>query len=196
MSLSEIKQKRTDVFNEKQSIKESTDPVDIVRYKELHQQHKDLSEAEGLLIARESAKAEYPYGEIIQPNWPDGSKANNIDLIVRYVDDTGTTKYVVIEAKGGNSGLGKRLTIDKTEYAQQGTQEYHTSLVTDMIAKERRLGNANLNSDMRIALDWLKANDVEYRSYSNAKYDVHGNLASIDNGSFGSLISPLATTDD
>ncbi|MCW8107038.1 hypothetical protein OPS25_00790 [Alteromonas ponticola] len=116
------------------------------------------------------------------------------DLIVRYVDETGATKYVVIEAKGGNSGLGKRLTVDKTQYAQQGTQEYHTSLVTDMIAKEGRLGNANLNSDMRRALDWLKANDVEYRSYSNAKYDVHENLASIDNGSFGLLISPFSTT--
>ncbi|MCW8107044.1 hypothetical protein OPS25_00820 [Alteromonas ponticola] len=106
------------------------------------------------------------------------------------MDETGTTKYVVIEAKGGNSGLGKRLTIGKTQYVQQGTQEYHTSLVTDMIAKEGRLGSANLSQDMRDALDWIKRNNVEFRSFSDARYDAHENLATINDSYFGIKTPP------
>ena len=71
----------------------------MARYKALHQQHKDLSGAEGLLIAREMVKAKYPNGRIIEPDWGDGSKANNIDMIVEYHEGV-ETKYVVIEAKG------------------------------------------------------------------------------------------------
>ncbi|MCW8107042.1 hypothetical protein OPS25_00810 [Alteromonas ponticola] len=190
MSLQEIYQKRLEIYNEKQRLKVSTNSADQEKYRELHQQHKDLSEAEGLLIARETAKAEYPNGEIIQPDWGDRSKANNIDLIVRYVDETGTTKYVVIEAKGGNSGLGKRLTIGKTQYVQQGTQEYHTSLVTDMIAKEERLGLESLTPDMRNALHWLKNNNVQFRSISDARYDAHENLATVNDSYFGIKTPP------
>ncbi|MCW8107040.1 hypothetical protein OPS25_00800 [Alteromonas ponticola] len=85
------------------------------------------------------------------------------------------------------------MTVDKTQYVQQGTQEYHTSLVTDMNSKALRVGEAKIDADMAKALDWLRNYDIEYRSYSSPRYDQAGNLASLENSYFGTLIPPPIT---
>lgn len=69
----------------------------------------------------------YPRDGIFAPGQP-----GDFDLIYE-VTDGNTTRFVVVESKGGSSALGSRRVGDGSVRAQQGTREYYDEILNRMI---------------------------------------------------------------
>ncbi|MET0342868.1 MAG: polymorphic toxin-type HINT domain-containing protein [Polyangiales bacterium] len=112
----------------------SADEVNAARYEVI-----DASRRAGEAAAEAAAvriAAQMPGGRLERiyppPNDPNpGSQSGDFDRVfaVRF-DDGRPTQYLVIEAKGGSSGLGTRM-VDG-DRAQQGTLLYYMSIVNNM----------------------------------------------------------------
>ncbi|WP_435276635.1 hypothetical protein ACMAZF_06660 [Psychrobium sp. nBUS_13] len=136
-----------------------------------------MSEAEGLLLTEIGVKKRYGDGaENISPQWPDGSKNNNIDSMT--VRDGNVLEWN--ESKGGNAGQNKRL--HNNEYVEQGTPRYRESLLESMENKRRNLINNEMFVDPNIdkAIGMLRSGDVKFNVYSKGVYDAVGNLVSLE----------------
>lgn len=155
-------------------------------YKDLTNKQRALSEEIGIMNAKATIKAKFgDDAEIIEPKWDENAVqagSLNIDLLVKYTEN-GSVKYAVVDGKGGSSGMGKRI-VDKEaevkEYAQQGTQEYHTSLLRDMSEKAVKMRDEGINipTSMQETLRILKNNTVNYFTIHEGLMDVHGNKSS------------------
>ena len=116
----------------------------------------------------------------LNSEWPDGSKALNIDAFGK-IEIGGQTSYGIIESKGGSAGMGKRLASDD-KYAEQGSQPYHDTLVLDMREKYNRMfyvpnqSNDYYNklADMEIVIKVLETQKVEFHLFSQPLTDIHG----------------------
>ncbi|WP_435276475.1 hypothetical protein ACMAZF_05665 [Psychrobium sp. nBUS_13] len=165
--------KRSEIIARKQKISDKSS----AQWKELDRKHRDLSEAEGLLLTEIGVKKRYGDGaENVSPQWPDGSKNNNIDSMT--VRDGNVLEWN--ESKGGNAGQNKRL--HKNEYVEQGTPKYRASLLESMKAKLKALDDKDVAVDpnIRKAIKMLKEGNVKFNVYSKGVYDSVGNLISLN----------------
>ncbi|MCW8091650.1 hypothetical protein [Alteromonas sp. ASW11-130] len=188
----EINTLRDETRLQKAALKDSTDPNDIEEYKRLDKLHRDLSHAEGNLLS-DAYAAIYPNARVITPSWGDGSVNMNLDKVIQYEVD-GEIRWVAIEAKGGGSGLGKRLTADKQHYAQQGSQEYWNSLYKDMVDKRNRMEQNGIAvpPEMDSIIDAMKDNNFEYIAVSKAIYDQGGRFAGFTKSVFPPKTPPAS----
>ncbi|MCW8107036.1 hypothetical protein OPS25_00780 [Alteromonas ponticola] len=189
-SLDEINALRDEIRLQKAAITDSTAPADIEEYKRLDKLHRELSEAEGLLLAEALADT-YPNAQVITPTWGDGSSNINLDRVVQYqVNDE--IRWLAIEAKGGGSGLGKRLTVDKQHYAQQGSQQNWDSLYKDMVSKRDSMEQRGIQvpAQMDSLISAMKQNSFEYVVVSKAIYDQAGRFAGFTKSVFPSKTPP------
>lgn len=158
-------------------------------YKALVNETREVSELGGTIAGKAAAER---LGDVGSPNesllaqWPDGSKNVNFDDVRRMTID-GQEVLVIIENKGGEAVLGKRLT-GEGEYAQQGTPEYHYSLMESMENKIRHLRNdarnvpgSEFNNQLnRVENMYDALKDQTVRFYHvQQKFDIHGNPAGI-----------------
>ncbi|KZN59331.1 hypothetical protein N473_03990 [Pseudoalteromonas luteoviolacea CPMOR-1] len=163
-------------------------------YKSLLNEGRKYSERGGTIAGK--AAMEYIGNEknanvrSILAEYPDGTLNSNFDDIIE-IEISGVKTYAVIENKGGSAILGTRIATDdtgKTIRAQQGTKEYHYSLLESMEAKL-----ANMKNDPRRGHDpefnrgyqavqemynTIKNSPVEFYHVSQT-YDAYGNPAEI-----------------
>ena len=154
----------------------------------LNARERDLSEAGALLKAEayaESLGKQYNAKtvEVLPNEWPDDSKNINYDKVVKITKHDGSVTIVIIESKGGSSQLGSRLTTKKDERAQQGTAEYHESIMVDMQKKldrmtEGRPANAGADYDVKInnmktAIELMQSHKPQYHVVRTT-YDANG----------------------
>ena len=162
---------------------------DMPEYKALVNETREVSELGGTIAGKAAAER---LGDAGSPNvsllaqWPDGSKNVNFDDVRRMTID-GQEVLVIIENKGGEAVLGKRLT-GEGEYAQQGTPEYHYSLMKSMDAKIERLNEDSRNipgsqfeaqlNEIKNMFNLLQNQPVRFY-HVQQKFDIHGNPAGV-----------------
>jgi len=159
-------------------------------YKALVNETREVSDLGGTIAGKAAAER---LGDVGSPNesllaqWPDGSKNVNFDDVRRMTID-GQEVLVIIENKGGEAVLGKRIDASTNKYAQQGTPEYHYSLMESMGAKIKHLEKdprnipgsqfeAQLN-DMTEMFSALQDQPVRFY-HVQQKFDIHGNPAGV-----------------
>ncbi|AOT11087.1 hypothetical protein S4054249_24960 [Pseudoalteromonas luteoviolacea] len=126
----------------------------------------------------------------ILAEYPDGTLNSNFDDIIE-IEISGVKTYAVIENKGGSAILGTRNAKDAQGNpinAQQGTKEYHYSLLKSMEAKlarlkddPRRASDPAFNNGYEKVLEMyktIKHKPVEFYHVSQT-YDAYGNPAEI-----------------
>lgn len=159
-------------------------------YKALVNETREVSELGGTIAGKAAAER---LGDVGSPNesllaqWPDGSKNVNFDD-VRRMTIVGQEVLVIIENKGGEAVLGKRIDASTGKYAQQGTPEYHYSLMKSMESKialleldERNVPGSSFNSklrEMKGMYDILSDEPVRFY-HVQQKFDIHGNPAGL-----------------
>tara|TARA_Y100000034_G_scaffold74118_1_gene89165 strand:- start:2088 stop:2627 length:540 start_codon:yes stop_codon:yes gene_type:complete len=159
-------------------------------YKALVNETREVSELGGTIAGKAAAER---LGDAGSPNesllaqWPDGSKNVNFDDVRRMTID-GQEVLVIIENKGGEAVLGKRIDASTGKYAQQGTPEYHYSLMKSMESKidnlkrdERNIPGSDFNSklqEMQVMYNTIKDQPIRFY-HVQQKFDIHGNPAGI-----------------
>ncbi|PTA67263.1 hypothetical protein C8263_13190 [Deinococcus arcticus] len=106
--------------------------ADLARMKALDQQIRDESRQLGELAGTSYIKSQYPESDPIYPPPGAPSRSGDFDQVWRVKDANGQLKYIVIEAKGGSSPLGRRR-IESGEFAEQGSKDYFTDILKNMI---------------------------------------------------------------
>ncbi|WP_081228035.1 DUF637 domain-containing protein [Pseudoalteromonas luteoviolacea] len=163
---------------------------DLPEYKSLISEGGKYSERGGTIAGKAAVEniAFQKGGTVksILKEYPDGTLNSNFDDIVE-INVNGRITYAVIENKGGSATLGTRLT-GTGERAQQGTAEYHYSLLNSMETKlkrmeddPRRFSDPEFNNAYESISDMyetIKHQPVEFYHVSQT-YDSHGNPAQI-----------------
>lgn len=154
------------------------DAPTLARLKKLHHdlEHQAIKLTETLGEAAAKKVAELEKG-----NWDpvplDGQGSGLPDVVFRNRE---TGKLLIIEAKGGGSQLGTRLSSDQRTRVEQGTRAYLESLAKTMLKssskKTQDLGQELLNQ-------LAKPDGVDYRLVKQ-KFDTEGNPQAPDVGQF------------
>ncbi|MFC6659059.1 hypothetical protein [Deinococcus multiflagellatus] len=106
--------------------------ADLARMKVLEQQIREESRGLGELAGTSYIKGRYPESDLIYPPPGAPSRSGDFDQVWRVKDANGQLKYIVIEAKGGSSPLGRRR-IESGEFAEQGSKDYFTDILKNMV---------------------------------------------------------------
>ncbi len=111
---------------------------------EMNEQSRQIGESAGLSYI----KSRYPDADLIYPAPGAASRSGDFDQVWRVKDESGKVKYVVVEAKGGSSPLGRRqVSGGANPYAQQGSREYFESILNTMASnKASKSVGTTLNS--------------------------------------------------
>jgi hypothetical protein len=131
-----------------------------VKLKRLRQGARFISEDFGVEAGKAFAASNFRNAEIVE-----AKGARVFDLVVKQGDD-----FVLIECKGGASGLGKRLSSDRDIVVQQGTREYAMAVAQDMVNS----GDEKLAPIGRDLLDKLNADPNYKPKYYVVRQDFDG----------------------
>jgi hypothetical protein len=131
-----------------------------VKLKRLRQGARFISEDFGVEAGKAFAASNFGNAEIVE-----AKGARVFDLVVKQGDD-----FVLIECKGGASGLGKRLSSDRDIVVQQGTREYAMAVAQDMVNS----GDEKLAPIGRDLLDKLNADPNYKPKYYVVRQDFDG----------------------
>ncbi|MVN85540.1 hypothetical protein GO986_02035 [Deinococcus sp. HMF7620] len=131
--------------------------ADLARMKVLDQQIRDESRQLGELAGTNYIKSQYPESDLVYPPPGAPSRSGDFDQVWRVKDANGKLKYIVIEAKGGSSPLGRRR-IESGEFAEQGSKDYFTDILNNMV----RNRNADLKAVGRTLDGAYEQGNVNY----------------------------------
>ncbi|WP_199443715.1 hypothetical protein [Umezawaea beigongshangensis] len=116
----------------------------------------------------------------VTPLHGDEKGAGRFDQIYQVYDkETGTSRYVIIEAKGPSAGLGTRRGLDGDSY-QQGHPRYVESVIDNMLKKGTpeekalapKLAAALDDDELEFHVVKARVNDEGYNGYTRNEFDL------------------------
>lgn len=134
---------------------QQADQLSLARY-EINSTSRQMGERAGQVFMEgnfKDARQWHPFtSELDEP-----SLNREFDQVWTVKDPTNSndTLFVVVESKGGTSGIGTR-TLDDGTVVQQGTREYYQATAEDMIRNGQARGDLNLEQrgrDLKAAID-------------------------------------------
>jgi hypothetical protein len=123
----------------------ATDPVKREAWGKAMAEMREQSRLIGEKVGKKVVEAEFGgKGKLDLLYGGESSRSGDFDLVYRLTDSSKTPpviSYIIVEAKGGSSGLGVRG-VGGGEYAEQISRKYFDSIVANMLKGDKKMQDA------------------------------------------------------
>ncbi|GGR49589.1 hypothetical protein GCM10008959_08600 [Deinococcus seoulensis] len=149
--------------------------AELNRMKALEQGIREESRQIGELAGINYVRSRYPESALIYPPAGAPSRSGDFDQIWKVRGEDGQIRYVVVEAKGGTSPLGRRR-VTGGQDAEQGSQAYFQSILRTMMASKDAGTSRAGKSLASVELDAVEYLEVRAPILTRRTFGLDGQL--------------------